>query len=250
MSSHILCKLSRDIQESGWFTIMADECTDVANKEQFTICIRWINKNLEDHEYFIELYEMEDITSDSLVHAIKDTLLRMNLSVSNCRGQCYDGASNMSGHRNGVSAQITAEESRVLYTHCYGRSLNLTVSDAIKQSKTCQDALETAYEITRFVKFSPKRNAAFDRIKNELSTEDSTSDFGGSIKKFCATRWTVRGKSVDSILNNYCILKELWEQCLETHFDPDVKGRIIGVKSQMTKFDFIFELQLYERILL
>ena len=30
MSSHIL---SRDIQESGWFTIMADECTDAANKE-------------------------------------------------------------------------------------------------------------------------------------------------------------------------------------------------------------------------
>ena len=87
MSSHILRKLSRDIQERGWFTIMADECTDVANKEQFTICIRWINKNIEDHAYFIGLYEVEDITSESLVHAIKDTLLRMNLSVSNCRGQ-------------------------------------------------------------------------------------------------------------------------------------------------------------------
>ena len=35
---------------------MADECTDVANKEQFNICIRWINQNLEGHEYFIGLY--------------------------------------------------------------------------------------------------------------------------------------------------------------------------------------------------
>ena len=51
MSSYIYRKLSKDIQESGWFTIMSDECTDVANKEQFTSCIRWINKNLEDHEY-------------------------------------------------------------------------------------------------------------------------------------------------------------------------------------------------------
>ena len=74
-------------------------------------------------------------------------VLRMNLSVSNCRGQCYDGASNMSGHRNGVSTQITAEESRALYTHCYAHSLNLAVSDAIKQSKMCQDTLDTAYEI-------------------------------------------------------------------------------------------------------
>ena len=249
MSSYILRKLSKDIHDGGWFTIMADECTDVANKEQFTIYIRWINQNLEDHEYFIGLYEVEDITSDNIVHAIKDTLLRMNLSVSNCRGQCYDGTSNMSGHRNGVSTQITAEESRALYTHCYAHSLNLAVSDAIKQSKMCQDALDTAYEIIKLIKFSPKRNAAFDGIKNELSTEDSTSDFGRSINKICATRWTVHGESVCSILNNYCILMELWEQCLETRLDPDVKGRIIGVKIQMTKFDLLFGLQLCERIL-
>ena len=42
---------------------------------------------------------------------------------------------------------------------------------------------------------------------------------------------------------------ELWEQCLETRLDPDVKGRIIGVKTQMTKFDLLFGLQLCERIL-
>ena len=96
-----------------------------------------LDKPVEDHEYFIGLYEVEDITSDNLVHAIKDTLLRMNLRVSNCRGQCYDGASNMSGHRNGVSTQITAEESRALYTHCYAHLLNLAASDAIKQSKMC-----------------------------------------------------------------------------------------------------------------
>ena len=91
----------------------------------------------------------------------------------------------MSGHINGVSAQITAEESRALYTRTVMEinSLNLAVSDAIKESKTYQDALDTAYEITRLIKFSPKRNAAFDRIKNELSTQDRASDFGGSIKK-------------------------------------------------------------------
>ena len=60
-----------------------------------TICIRWINQNLEDHEYFIGLYEVEDITSDNLVHvhvhAIKDTLLRMNLCVSNCEDSAMMG---------------------------------------------------------------------------------------------------------------------------------------------------------------
>ena len=70
-----------------------------------------------------------------------------------------------------------------------------------------------------------------------------------TLKKFCPTRWTVRGASVTSILNNYCALIELWEQSLETTLDPDVNGRIIGVKSQMMKFPFLFGLLLCDRIL-
>ena len=48
------------------------------------------------------------------------------------------------------------------------------------------------------------------------------------IRKFCPTRWTVRGDSVESIVKN---LKQLWD---EMRLDPDIKGRIIGVKTQMT----------------
>ena len=57
------------------------------------------------------------ITADSLVAIIKDTLLRMNLKVEHCRGQCYDGASVMSGARNGVAKQISTDEPRAVYTH-------------------------------------------------------------------------------------------------------------------------------------
>ena len=32
----------------------------------------------------------------------------MNLNIGDCRGQCYDGATNMSGARNGAATQITA----------------------------------------------------------------------------------------------------------------------------------------------
>ena len=50
-------------------------------------------------------------------------------------------------------------------------------------------------------------------------------------------------------INNYCALIELWEQSLETRLDPDVKGQIIGVKSQMMKFPFLFGLLLCDQIL-
>ena len=109
----------------------------------------------------------------------------MKVKLSECCGQRYDGASNMS--RNGVATQIMAEEKRAVYTHCYGQALNLAVGDTIKQLKVCHDALETAFEI-KLIKFSPKRNAVFDRSKADMPEEESHNGVG--IRSFCPTRRT------------------------------------------------------------
>ena len=153
------------------------------------------------------------------MYAIRDVLLRMNVKVADCRGQCYDGASNMSGARKGVAAIITQEESRALYTHCYGHALNLAVADTVKQSKVCRDALDTAFEITRLIKFSPKRNAAFDRIKSGNEDDCYPSPIG--IHTFCPTRWTVHGDAIEGILVNYTSLGILWEECLILMSKPE-----------------------------
>ena len=48
-----------DIHVSTYFTIMADECTDSANKEQ--LVLSWVDHKLEVHEDFIGLYNISDI---------------------------------------------------------------------------------------------------------------------------------------------------------------------------------------------
>lgn len=140
-------------------------------------------------------------------------------------------------------ACILTEEKCATFTHCYGHALNLAIGGTMKQSKVCCETLETAFEITKLIQFSPKRNAQF-----KISSEKDGSSIG--IRKFCPTRWTVRGESINSILENYNILKELWECCLQSTLQPDVKGRIIGVQTQMSRFKFLFGLKLCERILL
>ena len=65
---------------------MADECTDVSNKEQFTICLRWVDEELVDHEDVLGLYKVDAIDAGSLVHAIDDVLIkRAQLSELTCR---------------------------------------------------------------------------------------------------------------------------------------------------------------------
>ena len=131
---------------------MADECTDVSNKEQVMICLRWMDENLVDHEEVLGLYNVGTKEADSLFKAIldvlKQSLVRAGLPLNQCQGQCYDGASNMSGSKRGVAAQIQAKESCAVVTHCYGHALNLAVGDTIKQSKLCHDSMDTAFEIS------------------------------------------------------------------------------------------------------
>ena len=52
--------------------------------------------------------------------------------MDDCRGQCYDGAGNMSGHLNRASSLIRAENGNAIYVHYMNHRLNLCVAD------TCQ----------------------------------------------------------------------------------------------------------------
>ena len=85
---------------------MADEVTDSSNKEQVVICFRRIKEQFEAHEDFVGLYQVDSLVSNSIVEVLKDTIVTLNLAISKCRGQCYDGAANMAGIRNEVAAQM------------------------------------------------------------------------------------------------------------------------------------------------
>ena len=77
----------------------------------------------------------------------------------------------------------------------------------MKLSEVCRDALDNAFEVSKLLWFSPKRNAALDRIKVE-NPEDGDAVYGPNhrVQSFCPNRWTVR---VESILENYNPLKDM-----------------------------------------
>ena len=76
--------------------------------------------DLKPHEEFLGIHQTGSIEANRLVALVKDILIWFNIDMKNCRDQCYDGAANMAGVRNGVATQNLAVEPRKLYTHCYG----------------------------------------------------------------------------------------------------------------------------------
>ena len=213
---------------------MVDETTDESNKEQMVVCFRWVDNQFVVHEDFVGLYHLDSTDAHTIVTMIKDVLVRMNLSMHRVRGQCYDGASNMSGHRSGVAARIKVDEPKAIYTHCYGHALNLSCSDAIQGCKVMQNALDTTRQITQLVKGSTKRDTVFRHIKENL-----TPDAPG-IRVLCPTRWTVRAEAFQSVLLNMESLTQLCEETIETLKDSKTRTLVRGVFHQMMEFDYFF----------
>ena len=156
------------IKESIFYSIMADESTDITNHEQLVICIRWVDKDLNPHEDFID--------ATTLTKVIKDITLRLGLDSSKLRGQCYDGCSTIKGLKKGVSTQINVVDGRTLCTHCYCHALNLACNDSIKDCRLIREALDTSYEITKLVKYPPKRESALKAIQENVDCEEDEGE--------------------------------------------------------------------------
>ena len=189
------------------------------------------------------LQDVKCIDAETLSAELKDVLVRLNLSPHKMRGRCYDGASCMAGMKSGVATRLSRDEPRAVYTHCYGHALSLACSDAIKQCKVMKESLETTHEITKLIKLSPRRDALFEGFKEELVPDSA------GVRALCPHRWTVRAQSLKSILDNYEALCATWEEALDIAKDTETKSRIIGVSTQMKKFDYFFGIMLGELIL-
>ena len=76
----MLRDIAKNINDNVFFSIMADEATDSSKNEQLVVFIRWVDNNFEAHEDFIGKHAVENIKSDTLATALKDILIRLNIS--------------------------------------------------------------------------------------------------------------------------------------------------------------------------
>ena len=166
------------------------------------------------------------------------------------RGQTYDGASNMMGHKSGVAKQIREIQPKALETHCHGHALSLSVKDLTNQSKLLSDVIDTVGEITVLVKYSPKREQLLGSIQSNIECDENDESLGQptSLSKLCVTRWTVRATTYMKVLTNYDSLMKLWDISLQGSLDRETRARIIGCQAQMTSFEFFYGLNLAYRL--
>ena len=60
MGNSVLRRILESIRTSLWFSILADEATDISHHEQMSLSIRWVDDNFEIHEDVLGLFQLPD----------------------------------------------------------------------------------------------------------------------------------------------------------------------------------------------
>lgn len=81
----LLRGLLSEMRKAQYFSIIADEATDVGRNEKLVVCIRWVDDDP------IEPINVPRTDAHALTTCIRNCFLRCCLPISQCRGQAYDG---------------------------------------------------------------------------------------------------------------------------------------------------------------
>ena len=82
---------------------------------------------MEVMEDFLGFHKLDNIKSVTVVNAMKDILLRLIVRLQHCRGQTYNGGSNMMGKKSSVFTKLLVEQPKALVILCQGHPLKLAV---------------------------------------------------------------------------------------------------------------------------
>ncbi|XP_060851596.1 zinc finger MYM-type protein 1-like [Rhopalosiphum padi] len=228
------------IKSVGFFAIMVDDarCHKV---EYMSICVRYV-KDLEVYERFLGFMDVsEKQDAQTLINTIFQFLEHSNLGNIPIFAQSYDGASVMSGKRNGVQSKLLERYPCAIYTHCMAHRINLVVVDMCKNveyAKSFFNSLEALY-----VYFSrPSTNKKLKDMQLKMDIKAS------SITRISDTRWVCRYKNCKAVKDNFEVILEVLREEIDANSNLDV-AQAIGIEAMIKKGHFILFLIILEDIL-
>ena len=98
--------------------------------------------------------------------------------------------------------------------------------------------LDALFENTNLIKKSPKQGTIFQKLKHDLATDTA------SFHVLWPTSLSVHAASLQSVLDKYEVLLGVWEKSKNSQIDCKMMERIIGIKTEMPTFNFLFGISL------
>ncbi len=227
------------------YSIIADETPDTSKKEQLALVLRFVTKGVVE-ERLLAIKTLDETDAKTLVKTITEELQECGIPVSNLRGQCYDGASNVSGIHAGLQALMRDHSPTAIYTHCYAHVLNLVIVDSMTNNRVARDFFGTLQNLYVFIENCTKRHAIFVKYQEQFNASvNSEKRRIYVLKKLSETRWACRAESIKAI---YYTIESIIATLKEVVLVEKKANIYAEAKGLLRSIDFEFILALEVRI--
>nr|CAI5817451.1 unnamed protein product [Callosobruchus analis] len=132
-----------DIQQHYKNIASGDDSTDIGQKSQCSIIVRYVNNGGKLVERFLGFYDFQAAWKSLETKPI---------------GQCFDGASVISGHLNGLQAKIKEQAPQALFVHCLAHRLNLVLQQSCNSISNCRIFCTYQWAVSRATVSSEQRD--------------------------------------------------------------------------------------------
>ena len=246
MANMVRQQICTSIQQTGYYSILADETKDMSKNEQLSIVVRYVEhdgNNPTVVERFLTFVVASNLTAEYLTLYILDTLSLFSLDVNMIVSQGYDGASVMSGCCSGVQQRIRELVPHAIYIHCHAHCLNLVLVDCVKSNSAASEFFTVVQSLYTFMSTS-KAHVVYLEIQNQLHPDQQNRQ----LQRLSDTRWACRYLSLDVICSTFDSVLAT----LESIANGDDKAKAIeavGLLHQVNSFKFLSCLVIFHRLL-
>ncbi|XP_013192236.2 52 kDa repressor of the inhibitor of the protein kinase-like [Amyelois transitella] len=240
-------KIINEVKEAIFFSILADETTDIARMEQVSLCLRYVDsKDAKQHkvkEMFLEYIPTVDVTGSGLANLIITALKKHGLDCSHVVGQGYDGAAAMSGYLHGAQAFIRQDCPLALYVHCSAHSLNLAIADSCSQAEV-RNCVGIVQSVGSYFRHSAQRTAVLkEKIRDLLP-----ADHQKSLLAMCETRWVHKHEAVIRFKEIYSAIVHALEELQSSH-NKETSQQAVQMLNTLRSSNFVMCLVILQKVM-
>lgn len=241
MGETVLQKITDQIKESKYYSIVLDSTPDVAHVDQLTFVIRYVQSNGEPVERFLKFLPNIGHKSEQMTTAVLTTLEILGIDIKDCRGQSYDNAANMSGTYSGLQAQIKGQNELAEYIPCFAHSLNLV---GVAAAEACDKAVAFFHLVQAVYNFFSASTYRWVKLKEILKADCPV------VKSLSATRWSARADALKALLKSLLAITALLTKISEDiNEKPACRQEARGLARKLQKSENVFLLVLWEEIM-
>ena len=159
--------LLKKIQKAQFYSLMADECTDITTMEELSIFCRWVESGVPV-EHFLGIVPLKKADAATIHFTLIQFLAEKEIKLSKFVGMGFDGAVTFSGKHNGVQSLLRQNSPHALYVHCHWHLLQLACVQAANHTKGIKHVYTMLISLWKFFHYSPKRTVQLKEMQHVI----------------------------------------------------------------------------------